>query len=1057
MGSHRRKKRHVANVHGNSKLHDEKKSDEGVADSASSKEEFGFKHVVSFFKNFFSDTSKSKSTTKIFNYSKTILPYFFLLMIIFMAGYIRAMPAWLPATDDWARSSLNDQLRAQIGAGVDQQYPNLPPENRNRLVNEQLAEFIKTNQLQYESQVDEVSRYFKSRLQTDGGQTFLTGIDPYFWYRYSRNLIETGIPGDEVRDGVQWDSLMNAPQGRMAPLESHVWVIAWTHKLFRIFNPNVELMTSAFYVPVIVTPLALIPIFFIAKKFAGVLAGLISAFILGIHPSFLVRTMGGFSDTDPYNIIFPLFVTWFMIEALSSKEMWKTILFSSLSVLSIFLFALSWQGWWYIFLIICAALAIYFLWIVLVNSLKLHKPIFSVFKSKEVRLRFLSLGIFFIGSLFFTGLLDNFSSVIKIFFELPFRVVQIREFGIGSIWPNVLSTVAELNPSTHSQIVNSMGGNLVFIFAFLGALMTLMVRGKKHLLKEFSFIGISFVYYMFILRDPNAMRDVIFGLLLVVPIFVKYLFNFVMYSSDDLKGVTITYASIISIWFASTVFASTRGVRFTMMIVPPFALALGIFAGVIYFSLRDISVKYLGLPKKVGAPVVALLILWLFMFGPLSGSVYARGHQVGISHIPSMNRAWYITLSEIREKSSEDAIIHSWWDFGHWFKAIANRRVFFDGASQGEFPAHWTGKSLLTPEENMSLAVIRMMACGRQESYRILTNQSPGTLAAVELLYELLELNRDDAEQLLLSKNMSQDLVEEVLGYTHCLPPDVYFITSEDMVGKGGVWGHFGAWDFRRAEIYMRVQGAPNFNEGIRTLTEDYGYNENEAQRIYSEVTSTDANRWIAPWPGFMSGGTACSQRQTDLFLCRVRIQEGELNILFNSTSGDASILAAQNQYVYPHSISYIDSTGRFIHKGYDDYQVPYALSFIRESATNYRVVLLDPLQAASIFTRLFFHNAAGIKHMTRFYDIRGINGGRILVWKINWDSFLLELGDISLDDIEVPEGVDATEFIEELTSSEPSDNIDILDVGLDDSIDDDFGLGDGLLDVSPTISIEYE
>ena len=37
-----------------------------------------------------------------------------------------------------------------------------------------------------------------------------------------------------------------------------------------------------------------------------------------------------------------------------------------------------------------------------------------------------------------------------------------------------------------------------------------------------------------------------------------------------------------------------------------------------------------------------------------------------------MNDAWYDTLSKIRNEAPQDIVITSWWDFGHWFKAVAD-------------------------------------------------------------------------------------------------------------------------------------------------------------------------------------------------------------------------------------------------------------------------------------------------------------------------------------------------------------------------------------------------
>ena len=48
--------------------------------------------------------------------------------------------------------------------------------------------------------------------------------------------------------------------------------------------------------------------------------------IVAVNSALLGRTPAGFSDTDPYNIFFPLFIAWVFIEAFEAKNWKKTTL-----------------------------------------------------------------------------------------------------------------------------------------------------------------------------------------------------------------------------------------------------------------------------------------------------------------------------------------------------------------------------------------------------------------------------------------------------------------------------------------------------------------------------------------------------------------------------------------------------------------------------------------------------------------------------------------------------------------------------------------------------------
>ena len=71
---------------------------------------------------------------------------------------------------------------------------------------------------------------------------------------------------------------------------------------------------------------------------------------------------------------------------------------------------------------------------------------------------------------------------------------------------------------------------------------------------------------------------------------------------------------------------------------------------------------------------------------------------------------------------------------------------------------------------------------------------------------EIIPLDKPEAENALLKHGFSDENISKILKYTHCDPPDNYFITSADMVNKAGVWGHFGSWDFDRALIYNTLK-----------------------------------------------------------------------------------------------------------------------------------------------------------------------------------------------------------------------------------------------------------
>ena len=46
----------------------------------------------------------------------------------------------------------------------------------------------------------------------------------------------------------------------------------------------------------------------------------------------------------------------------------------------------------------------------------------------------------------------------------------------------------------------------------------------------------------------------------------------------------------------------------------------------------------------------------------------------------------------------------------------------------------------------------------------------------------------------------------------------------------------------------------------------------------------------------------------------------------------------------------------------------------------------MDSDLTASMFTRMFYQEGIGLKYFKKFSDERSVFGGRIIVWKVDWE-----------------------------------------------------------------------
>ena len=58
----------------------------------------------------------------------------------------------------------------------------------------------------------------------------------------------------------------------------------------------------------------------------------------------------------------------------------------------------------------------------------------------------------------------------------------------------------------------------------------------------------------------------------------------------------------------------------------------------------------------------------------------------------------------------------------------------------------------------------------------------------------------------------------------------------------------------------------------------------------------------------------------------------------------------------------------------------------IIKNGESYSLLQMDEALTASMFTRLFYMEGIGLKHFKKFSDERSFTGGRVIVWKVDWE-----------------------------------------------------------------------
>jgi len=945
----------------------------------------------------------NKAKIKNFFKGKAFEKVIFILLIlipIILTIYIRAQPQSLPATDGMAQTAVSNYFKNNIAQQVNSQYPNLPTAQRQKLIDDQYAQYYTSNQAMINQQVQQTSQYFKSGFQyqeNNNTYTFLGDLDSYYWLRQARNIEEKGTVCDEIGpSGNCIDNHMLAPINYGAGPSLHPYMIVYVHKLFHIFDSKINLMQASFFVPTIGAIIAAIAAFFIGRRLMNNTAGFFAAIFIAVNPLLLSRTIG--SDDDIWVIMFSLVVMWAFIEAFEAKSLLKKIILTVITGAVFGLFGFAWGGgWWYMFDFIIVGLLAYIGFELIKHYFKEKKISKATFH--EVKFHLLILLILIVSSGIFVSMFIGFGSFISAFTSPISISNELKVAATQDLWGNILTTVAELNAANISTIINQVafGVNFLFSIALLGIIFTLIKREPD--LKEYILIGTSAILYLYLIsNNAMAMNPILYLFILSIPLIIALL----MLLREKDSVVDTKPAFLIMIWFVGMIYASTQGLRFILLITPVFSVAFGVAIGYIYQYFARVFHKDLKINEKL-SKVIVFAILALLLISPIQAGI-----ATGKSFMPSMTKGWWDSLTKLREESKPDAIITSWWDFGHWFKYVADRRVTFDGASQMPPLGHWAGKSLQTNNETETLGIVRMLDCGSNNAFDAINKKYNDTEKSENIVSAIILLSKDDAGKYLANIGYNDAEIKEILNYSHCTPPEAYYITSEDMVGKSGVWAHFGTWSIDKAFIVNNLKDKP-LNEAVQVMKDRWNYTDDYATKIYYEVqalqTDQEMNDWIAPWPSYATGSMVPCFNISDMVLCDLGINIGgnsqqnyilQRAVINLTDPGSSQVLISV--YDKTSNTKVGDSIAAFNEvfiagKELQKYTINNAtigLSILiniqqTDNQTKYSALVADPLLIDSTFTKLFYLDGKYMTHFEKFSDTTDITGSRIIIWKIKW------------------------------------------------------------------------
>jgi asparagine N-glycosylation enzyme membrane subunit Stt3 len=816
----------------------------------------------------------------------------------------------------------------------------------------------------------------------DGHQhVYLGDFDSYLWVRHARNLLRTGNGCDAVLNGQCWDTYANAPIGAPTHYGAsfHVTAIAAVHRLLDVIRPGIPLTTSAYWVPVLVGVAGVLPALGIGWRLAGPLAGFVGAIVVGVNPLFLRRSIGG--DNDVWNVVLPLFAVWAAIVALETRA--RPVHRLAMAVLAgalIALHAATWNGWIFTAAVVAAGFGAASVLSVL-RVLTGRERARDLGWTLTVAIAFALAGA---GGVRLTGTsIDPLLRGVAGALGIAMAAAQTPPSGAAVPWPDIFATVGELARPGLPDIAGTLEGPLYFFVAWLGLLLLLLPERRWQWWHFAILIGGNLLY-RYLLSATRLGPTALVGLL-ALPLLAG-LTSAAFDTDDRVRPAGL----VVVVWFLAALQLSFSGMRFVMLLVPPFGILFGVAVGRLYAWLVRIGTPHVGVAWRIPA-AGTLFAACAAVVIPSVG----QGAQAARAYLPNLNDGWWDALTTIRDTTPPNAIVTSWWDFGHWIKFIAERRVTSDGSTLSPRVAHWIGRMLLAPTEREAIGLLRMLDCGSDVGpegamARLVAHGVPEP-AAYELVLELANLDRDAARTRLLDSGLTLAAADDILAATHCTPPPAYLLLTTRLITTPA-WRHLGSFDPRRA-LAVAASRESGTAGAITALEQTFGLPESAAQSLAERAAGLrgdlEAQEFVSPSQGYLvPGWVGCGMLTSGEWSCpvgQVIDTAGTVleTVLYRPDAPETSRLRLRGRagtFDAEPAALLVASTDRIdeialAHPGDERMAVLIDLP-------GRRVLIGPPRLLRSIFTQLVFLDGRTAPAFEKT-DVRELLGERIVTWRV--------------------------------------------------------------------------
>ena len=491
----------------------------------------------------------------------------------------------------------------------------------------------------------------------------LNEFDPFFNFRATQYLVDNGL-----ESYLNWnDDLSWYPNGRDVAINSQVALHIFTAITYQIFGLGTTLYDFTIIFPIIIGSSTCFVIFLLTRRIFGTTSGLFSSLIFSFSFPVLLRGQIGWFKSEPLGLFLGLLAVYLFLSGINTEK-------KSTSLIKVFFGGL-----------------------VLTTSI-------SAWGGSQFFL--IPLGIFFIVLPFFKKdhkilaikiLTFTFATMIPIFFIERLSLSYLYNTHFFTIILPTIVFISGLLIQNFSSDKFKIRNNILFIFIFFVISFSILI-GLNYESEEFSFRYLNALNPF--MTTENALVDsisehkttsiensfIFHSILLILSGLGIWVILSKKFGKTEKSTNSLVFALILGLF---GVYVGCTFIRLEIFTSVSLIILSSIFLSSILqkifindFSNKNRSKNILKLILPAG--IIFLLIISITF--PYNTSLFVLTNNPptilnGGTSYKISSSDWLDALTWIKENTSNDSVIGSWWDYGYWIQTKSDRASLADNST----------------------------------------------------------------------------------------------------------------------------------------------------------------------------------------------------------------------------------------------------------------------------------------------------------------------------------------------------------------------------------------